>query len=203
MNHTVIYVSKSTIFYFILVNVIDNQFLLEKKELKNAGFYSITNEEALNKILNCIVKIIEKKERKIFNCFFDASKISVNSSITSSSNQFFPTSIKNIKEMSLIESTNPESEVEVEAEAHPEKEENNDLMMTSTLDFYNSELIKTVETEITKENKAFNYSIEEIKQTLDVLTDVIENDDLLRLEKIEELITFLDKNKNFIASNIE
>ncbi len=62
--------------------------------------------------------------------------------------------------------------------------------------------IKKVKDCVVEENKSFEYFIDSIKQTLDSLTDVMENSSLLSLENFEELIKYLDKNKNVISENI-
>ena len=62
------------------------------------------------------------------------------------------------------------------------------------------EIIQAIRNEISKENKYFLYQINSIKNTLDLLTDVMENENLLNLDKLQDLVKYLDKNKSYLAS---
>ena len=63
--------------------------------------------------------------------------------------------------------------------------------------------IEHVRKAILNENHSFMYQIDIIKNNLDKMTDVLENESLLSCEKIDSLIGYLDTNSNYLASLIK
>lgn len=63
--------------------------------------------------------------------------------------------------------------------------------------------VKSLISKINEQNKFYEYHTNELKEILDNLTDIMENESLLSIDRISELIQYININKNFIASNIK
>lgn len=63
--------------------------------------------------------------------------------------------------------------------------------------------INSIKNKINEQNKFFEYNTNTLKEILDKLTDIMENESLLSYDRISELIQYLGTNRNFLASNIK
>lgn len=63
--------------------------------------------------------------------------------------------------------------------------------------------IESIRKAIQSENNLLSNHIDKMKTNLDYMTDVLENECLLNYDKLEELVEYLDNNKNYLASNIK